>query len=63
MAVYDMNQAGQIVSELRPIYNIGEAGEIISEIGAIYDNDGTVNRLIYSSAQYLFNYGSASGVS
>ena len=63
MPIYDMNQAGQVVSELRSLYDMNPAGEIVSKIGKVYDNDGTTDHLIYSAEQYLFNYGLVSGVS
>ena len=57
MPIYDMNQAGQIVSELRSLYDMNPAGEIVSKIGKVYDNDGTTDHLIYSAEQVLYDHG------
>ena len=57
MPIYDMNQAGQVVSELRSLYDMNPAGEIVSKIGKVYDNDGTTDHLIYSADQILYDDG------
>ena len=60
MALYDSTTQG-VNSEFSAVYD--NDGTTDHQFSAVYDNDGTADHLIYTSAQYLFNYGSVSGVS
>ena len=59
MPIYDND--GTTSKQISALYDNAGASSI--QIGYVYDNDGTTDHLIYTSAQYLFNYGSVSGVS
>ena len=59
MPIYDND--GTTSKQISALYDNAGASSI--QIGYVYDNDGTTDHLIYTAAQYLFNYGSVSGVS